>query len=311
MHNDTPHPISYQQRTPFWAARFSAMACPCELLIAADSQQQAQVLSEIIAKEVWRIEAKYSRYTQTGITATINNAQGHGVALDEETLGLFVYAQQLHTLSQGLFDISSGVLKQLWDFRQHKDTTQTVQQLPTPSSIKALLPLIGLNKAQLTHNTLVLPAGMQIDFGGIGKEYAADKALQLALKHSPNIPILINLGGDIVASVCLPNQPWRIGIADSSALSSPQHLNRNAITLKNGAITTSGVNERQWIINGKSYSHLLNPKTGWPISSPPTAVTVAAPTCMQAGMLSTLIMLQGQQAEAFAKQEDIQCWITP
>lgn len=346
-------PIHYQQRAPFWVARFNAMACPCELLIATENLQNAQHIATVVAQEVWRIEAKYSRYTAQGITATINNAQGKPTLLDEETLGLFHYAQQLYTLSEGLFDISSGVLKKLWDFRNLPHTNEPKnpshsKTLPKPNAIAALLPFIGLQKAHIHHNQLTLPKGMQLDFGGIGKEYAADKALQLVLHKNANLPLLINLGGDIVASQSLAKHPWRIGICDYAVdkNNSPQndqtqkhstqnhltqnHLTQNhqtqtgqtqtaahnmlapqkSVTLHSGAITTSGINERQWIINGKSYSHLLNPKTGWPIESPPIAVTVAAPTCMQAGMLSTLIMLQGQKAEAFAQQEAIQCWIT-
>lgn len=334
--------INYQQRAPFWVARFEAMACPCELLIATVNLQHAQRIANIVAQEVWRIEAKYSRYTPQGIIATINNAQGTSTFLDEETLALFHYAQQLHALSEGLFDISSGVLKKLWDFRNisHKDfrniphkkapNKKAPKTLPKPEDIAALMPLIGLEKAHIHHNQLTLPKGMQLDFGGIGKEYAADKALQLALNNNANLPLLINLGGDIVASQCLAEHPWRIGIADCAMdkVTPPQTAQTQAaqiqtkttahstpashksLTLQSGAITTSGINERQWIINGTSYSHILNPKTGWPINSPPLTVTVAAPTCMQAGMLSTLIMLQGQQAEDFAQQEDIKCWIT-
>ncbi len=303
-------------RAPFWVARFNAMACPCELLLAVDSQSLAQKISEVIAQEVWRIETRYSRYTSTGITANINNAHGRPVALDTETLSLFSYALQVYALSDGLFDISSGILKKLWDFRQYAGQSATQIRLPSQRSIDALRPLIGLNKAQLDGNRLTLPAGMQIDFGGIGKEYAADKALQLAIEQAA-IPILINLGGDIVASPCLPSQPWRVGITGSHTVGSnidntqpAAELNaQNTFALQSGAITTSGINERQWVINGKSYSHLLNPKTGWPVSSPPKAITVAAPTCMQAGMLSTLIMLQGRNAETFAREEGITCWI--
>ena len=106
-----------------------------------------------------------------------------------------------------------------------------------------------------------------------------------------------------------PDRPWQVGF--SSAQADDQLTSKERLTFHSGAVTTSGISQRQWIINGKSYSHLLNPKTGWPVINPPQSVTVAAPTCMQAGMLSTLIMLQGEKAEDFAKEEDIQCWITP
>ena len=300
------HSLQFNYRAPFWVARFSAMACPCEVLIAIDDKALAIQLADIIAHEVWRIETKYSRYTQTGITAAINNANGTPVNLDEETTALFHYARELYALSDGLFDISAGALKNIWAFHQKK--AQQQQTLPTQSDIAALLPFIGLDKATLHNSTLKTPKGMQIDFGGIGKEYAADKSLRLAVEAKAGIPILVNLGGDLVASQCLPKRPWQVGFSSTQA--NDNLTSQERLTFHNGAVTTSGISQRQWIINGKSYSHLLNPKTGWPVVNPPKSVTVAAPKCMQAGMLSTLIMLQGEQAEAFAREEDIQCWIT-
>ena len=297
--------LQLNYRAPFWVAQFSAMACPCEALIAIDDKALATQLAHIIAHEVWRIEAKYSRYTQTGITAVINNANEAPIVLDEETTALFHYAQQLYMLSDGLFDISAGALKDIWAFHQKSPNPQT---LPSQSAIAAKLPFIGLNKATLNGSTLMLPKGMQIDFGGIGKEYAADKSLRLALEAQAGISILVNLGGDLVASQCLPERPWQVGFSDKVARDSLTSNER--LTFQCGAVTTSGISQRQWIINGKSYSHLLNPKTGWPVINPPKSVTVAAPTCMQAGMLSTLIMLQGERAEDFAKTEGIQSWIT-
>ena len=293
-------------RAPFWLAQFTAMACPCEALITVEDKTQASQIAQAIANEVWRIEDKYSRFTKTSITAAINNANGQPITLDNETTALFHYAQQLYELSDGLFDISAGALKNIWAFHQKK--TAGPQELPTQASIQAVLPSIDLAKANLAGNTLALPKGMQIDFGGIGKEYAADKSLRLALEGHPSTAILVNLGGDLVASQCLPNRPWHIGFNDTKPNNNLTANDR--LTFQNGAVTTSGTSQRQWVIDGKSYSHLLNPKTGWPVLNPPKAVTVAAPTCMQAGMLSTLIMLQGEHAETFAHNEAIKCWIT-
>ena len=293
--------ITYEARPPFWVARFAAMACPCELLIATPHQSQAATIAQLAAQEVWRIEQKYSRYNTVGIVAAINNAQGKAQVCDDETRDLFIYAQQLFELSQGLFDISSGCLKDIWHFH-HKTKTP---RLPSSEELEPLLPNIGLQKAHLNGNALTLPAGMQIDFGGIGKEYAADKALQKIAQYNAGqiapIPVLVNLGGDIVASKSLVNTPWRVGLSEGPKA--------QAITFTQGAVATSGISQRQWIIAGKSYSHILNPKTGYPVNNPPHSVTVAAPTCMQAGMLTTLIMLQGEAAEEFVAAEAIDCWI--
>jgi thiamine biosynthesis lipoprotein len=307
--------IQFLQRPPFWIARFSAMACPCEVLIATPSRFIAEETAQAICDEVWRIQAKYSRYTDDGVINTINNAEGRMITLDDETRDLFIYAQHIFALSDGLFDISSGCLKNLWAFHQYK--TISAAQLPTQSAIDELLPRIGLDKAILQGNELSLPNGMQIDLGGIGKEYAADKSLLKGMKQH-DIPILVNLGGDIVASPCITGRPWHIGINDGTLhrplVGHTDGVNRGqspteSLSFTSGAVTTSGTSQRAWFVAGQSYSHLLNPKTGWPVLKPPISVTVTAASCTEAGMLSTLIMLQGEQAEEFAKREHIKCWI--
>lgn len=305
--------IRWQQRGPLVAAQFSAMACPCELLFAGEAPQDTRAaLATIVTEEVWRIEAKYNRFSQTGLMYRINNAAGEPTEIDDETRGLLEYARELYTLSDGLFDITSGTLKVIWAFHQKGRTPS----LPSPAQIADKLALIGFENLALRDNTLTLPAGMQLDLGGIGKEYAADRALQLITPHlqSASLGALINLGGDIVASEQPSRTPWHIGIRshDASQQVLPHSAESNTgetLTLTHGAVTTSGTSERRWVIDGKTYSHILNPKTGWPVEDPPLAVTVAAPTCMQAGMLSTLIMLQGKKAEAFVAREQIDCWL--
>lgn len=300
--------LHWQQRGPLWAASFTAMACPCELLFAgAGNPDSYQPLARCAINEIKRIEAKYSRFTPTGIIHTINNANGEAIALDQETAGLIRYAQQLYTLSDGLFDITSGALKNIWAFHQKNQTPH----LPTTQELAEKLALIGFDKVQFSDTQIQLPAGVQLDVGGIGKEYAADRALQIVspLLENARTGILINLGGDIVASPQPNEAPWRIGIRPHAIQAQSANGSDEAIALTHGAVTTSGTSERRWIIEGKTYSHILNPKTGWPVEDPPLAVTVAAPTCMQAGMLSTLIMLQGANAEAFIANEQIDCWL--
>lgn len=291
--------IDLQRRGLFWAAHFSAMACPCELLIPTEFKARARDIAQLACAEVWRIEDKYNRFNPNSPLSKINADAGRPVQLDEETLALMQYAHDLYAISDGLFDISTGILRRLWRYHDK----QGVPVLPQDQDIQECLSHIGLEKTTLREDTLLMPEGMELDFGGIGKEYAADKALAV-VKNRYREPILINLGGDIVASDY--PEGWQIGIGETRSASGAvtEH-----ISLKGGAITTSGTSQRRWVFNGKIYSHILNPKTGWPVEDPPTSVTVVAPTCMQAGMLSTLIMLQGKSAETFAQQEQIRCWI--
>lgn len=150
-----------------------------------------------------------------------------------------------------------------------------------------------------------MPAGMEIDLGGIGKEYAVDKAAEL-LRQASDVSCLVNLGGDLVVT----RQPrlrdcWTVGIESTGAEGS---LPASLLKLKVGALATSG-DARRYLKKGKRrYGHILDPRTGWPVPNAPRSVTVAADTCTQAGMLSTLAMLEGDGAEAFLAAQGVQYW---
>lgn len=291
-------PMQLTRNGDVWVGRFDAMASPCELLIALDDKSLAEQLLIVAANEAWRIEQKYSRYRDDGIVPRINNSAGKPVIVDDETALLLDFAYQCHALSDGLFDITSGILRKAWPFKP--DSTLPSQQL-----IDSLLPFIGLDKAQWAAPHFAFPDGMQIDFGGIGKEYAVDRTLSL-LVTKVDAPILVNFGGDIVCNRC-PDEdtPWRIGIEK------PDHQNQAVELLEvgAGALATSGSSQRYLIDRGTRYSHVLNPLTGWPIENPPLSVTVAAATCMQAGMLATFAMLQGKDAEEFLEHQEVKYWI--
>ncbi|MGK0441605.1 MAG: hypothetical protein ACJA0N_001405 [Pseudohongiellaceae bacterium] len=148
--------------------------------------------------------------------------------------------------------------------------------------------------AELSGN--IINSQRQTDFGGIGKEYAVDKTLQL-LTQIANIPLLVNYGGDINCNTYAKDYPWRIGVEKSPLSSQTPDL----IALKQGGLATSGSTHRYIVHQGKRYSHVLNPKTGWPVENPPLSITVAAANCTQVGMLATFAMLQGKGAEDFLK----------
>ena len=171
--------------------------------------------------------------------------------------------------------------------------------------MRTLLPYIGWNKVDWRDPELTMPKGMELDFGGLGKEYAVDSAM-LKVKSASNVPVLINFGGDLrVSGPRADGRRWRVALDWVDAPGS----NEAMLELSNGALTTSGDAERFLLKDGVRYSHILNARTGWPIKNPPRSVTVAARTCMEAGVLSTLAMLRGRHAEAFLKREKIQSWI--
>ncbi len=286
-----------QRRGDSWHGSFRAMASPCELLMDEPDENTARRLLQAIAAEAWRIERKFSRYRDDNIVFRINNSGGEPVSIDDETARMLQFADALYDMSEGLFDITSGVLREVWHF-------DGSDRLPSQQSIDAILPRIGWHKTRLEAQCFTLPVGMQIDLGGIGKEYAVDRCVQIASKHSAH-SCLVNFGGDLRMSHPRSNdRHWAVG-----RLITGRDDAIGLFELKRGAIATSGDANRYLLKDGKRYSHVLNPKTGWPVANAPHTVSVAAATCLEAGMLSTLAMLHGAQAEAFLQLQQAPYWI--
>lgn len=272
------------------------MASPCEVHVADADEATARRVLELVAAETRRIEAKYSRYRDGNVVHAINTAQGRAIAVDDETARLLDYAAELFALSDGKFDITSGVLRRVWNF-------DGSDRIPQPEAVAALLPIVGWRKVRWHSPELVLRPGMQIDFGGIGKEYAVDRAAALVRPLLERC--LLNFGGDLLAlGLSMGDRPWRVGI---EAFADTAHAAKQ-IDLSRGALATSGDARRFLLRRGKRYSHILDPTTGWPVRNAPRSVTVAAPTCTQAGMLATFALLRGGDAEAFLDAQGVEYW---
>jgi thiamine biosynthesis lipoprotein len=272
------------------------MAGEHEIRLAAADAAAAQRAAEDAIVDVLRIEAKYSRYRDDSVTSRVNAAAGKAaVIVDDETHALLEYAGQCYSQSGGLFDITSGVLRRAWNFRRDPPA------IPSREEIARLLPLIGWRDVEWSDRSVRLPrAGMEIDFGGIGKEYAADRAATIlrsrGMRHG-----LANLGGDIRAIGPQPDgSPWRVGVrhprADGVAVA--------GFDLADGALATSGDYERYFEIGGKRYCHILDPRTGMPVTHW-QSVSVSAPLCVVAGSCATIAMLRGADAPAFLDAQGV------
>jgi thiamine biosynthesis lipoprotein len=262
---------------------FTAMASPCELRLYAESQALADAAADAAKAEVIRIEQTYSRYREDSVVGRINAAAGGDpVAVDEETSALINYATTAFKESGGLFDISSGVLREVWNFK--------LGQLPSPAAVAFCLKRVGWNKVQWDASTISLQQGMELDFGGFGKEYAADRAATICKESGINRG-LVELGGDIRVIGPHPDgSAWQIGIRNPR----DPDVAVAVIPLKSGGLASSGDYERFMVIDGKRYSHILNPRTGRPVDQPMAGVTVVAPLCLLAGTAATVAMLQGK-----------------
>ncbi len=264
--------------------QFYAMGSDCALHLYGGTAKNVELLAAAAEAEIRRIEARYSRYRSDSELARINKAAATGgvIDIDAETAGLMAYAKACFAKSDGAFDITSGRLRAVWDF--------SVSRLPDQRSIDAALPFIGLDNLVLANGQLHFRRpGMELDFGGLGKEYAADRAAEvcadLGMRHG-----FIDLGGDIRVVGPQPDGlPWRIGIRH------PRDADRLAaeIALLSGALATSGDYERFIEVDGRRYCHILDPKTGWPAHGL-SSVTVISDRCLVAGSLSTAAMLKGR-----------------
>jgi thiamine biosynthesis lipoprotein len=269
--------------------RFDAMGSPCEVrLYAADHEHAARAARSAIG-EVQRIEQAYSRYLTGNITCAMNAAArlGDSIEVDEETSRLLDIAFAAYDRSDGLFDITSGVLRTVWNDKR--------KSVPTRSEISAALRCVGLCKVEWRRPWLTFSEpGMQMDFGGIGKEFAADLAARKLVEHGIDSGV-VDLGGDLTVIGPHPDgEPWRIGIRD------PNRPDAAIATLfvERGGIASSGNYERFWELGGKRYGHILNPRTGWPVEGP-LSVTVLADSCLEAGLTATIAMLKGEEGAAW------------
>jgi FAD:protein FMN transferase len=291
-------------REPFrttlaWVFQFSAMGSDCELHIAGHvSEQHARHAAEAAIQEVTRIEAKFSRYRADSIVSQINAGAGKNqpVAVDDETADLLAYADRMYDASDGLFDITSGVLSRAWDFRAGR--------LPSREALYSLRQCVGWTLTRLDlvpggHSRFELVrTGMEIDFGGFGKEYAADRAAVMLQERSIHHGF-VNLGGDIRIIGPRPDgKAWQMGIQH------PREPGKTfaSIALADGALATSGDYERYFIgPEGERYCHILNPQTGWPVQAW-RSISVIAPLCLAAGSICTIAMLKGDEAVPFLRQ---------
>lgn len=281
---------------------FQAMASPCRLMIDGEDAEAMEASARRCIEEIRRIEHKYSRYRADSILSRINAAAGaSAVPIDEETSALLDFAHGLWGMSDGLFDITSGVLRQAWDFRGATP--------PDRERLEALLPLVGWSKVVRSRDKVRLSTpGMELDFGGFGKEYAADRAAALLISDGfPNA--LVNLGGDLHATgprmaKGLEGLPWGIEIQHPRPAGPEGRDVLIALQLSRGGLATSGDYERFFVHDGKRYCHVLDPRTGWPVCDVQSVSVVAASTAI-AGAITTIAMLKGPLAKDWLTQQQV------
>lgn len=273
---------------------FHAMGSPCRIHAERRERGTDRAIDAAI-EEVRRIERKYSRYRPDSVVTRINAlaGSGHALELDTETCDLLDFAAAAHEASAGGFDLTTGVLRRAWDFRSGR--------LPEPGAVSACMPLVGWHRVAWQRPFIGLPlAGMEIDLGGIGKEYAVDRAASLLAEAGVGAA-LVNLGGDLRAiGRRVDGLPWQLGIAHPREA----QVAIAGIALVEGALATSGDYERFIDAGDRRYCHILDPRTGWPVQGW-QSISVVAPACLAAGTLTTIAMTMGERAPAFLSSQGL------
>ena len=271
--------VSDTQEGGILTRSFRAMGSDCEFQLCFGGGSDSQFIFKCLQDELERLESKYSRFRKDSLLSQIN--LGKEVNIDNETISLLEHAFNCFEQSEGLFDVTAGRLNSLWDFKKKK--------VPSQEEISYALSVTDFSKVSWNNGILSMPAGMNIDFGGIVKEYAADTLAVLAKKFGVQYG-LINLGGDIAI---VGNKPdgiaWKVGITDPRGT----ETEIASIDIYSGGLATSGDYKRYFIYEGKRYSHILNPKTGFPCAGL-RAVSVAANLCTGAGSIATIAMLKDE-----------------
>lgn len=258
-----------------------------EFKVIAPSAEAGEHYIALAINEIARIEALLTTFAPTSVTAQINAQAGLApVAVPDEVFQLIQRAQLLSAVTQGAFDLSYGSLdKKFWNFDTH------MTALPDAAEAKSKVALINYQNIVLdeTQQTVFLKEkGMRIGFGGIGKGYAAQKAKELLMANGVTSGI-VNASGDLTAWGYQENgTPWTIGIADPNN----RHQLFSTLNITDKAIATSGNYEKYVMINGKRYSHTIDPKTGFPVSGI-KSVTIIAENAEIADALATPVMVMG------------------
>jgi len=269
--------------------RWPALGTTCEVQYARANDSGARAFELEVRNWVAAFEAKYSRFRPDSLVSRINAAAGRDwVEVDAEMDGFLDLCGSLHALSGGTLDVTALPLLRLWDYKASNP------RLPTPDEIAAARALVGWSKVERSQGKVRLPlAGMAIDFGGGGKEYAVDVVAQIARRHG--LPqVLVDFGHDIAAVGAAPGKPaWHVGLED------PVRPGTNcwgSIGARDCGVACSGDYLRGFTVNGKRYGHIIDPRTGWPVANGTRQVTVVARSCLQAGVLSTTVFILGPDA---------------
>ena len=264
---------------------FNALGTKCLIKFRLDDERSALEFAALALDWIGKFEAKFSRFRPDSMVSRINAAAGREwVKTDSEMETLLDIAAEIHACTDGIIDPTMLPLLKVWNWKVAH------VQLPACDDVKDALALTGWRKVQRRPGAVFLPeAGMGLDFGGFGKEFAVDRLAALA-RQAGIKDAIVDLGRDIYAMGGNGAHPfWHIGIEDGNQPGTCW----GGLGVNGKAVSASGDYARYFSHDGVRYGHILDPRTGWPVSNGMRAVTVVANTCLQAGIYSTAVFILG------------------
>lgn len=264
---------------------FGAMNTNCKVQFHGVGETPAREFAQEVVRWIAAFEARYSRFLPDSLISRINAAAGeHWVEIDSETERLFTFCNELVFFTRGAFDPTALPLIRLWNWKQKPAA------VPSDDAIRAAQELVGWKKLERRAGGVFLPQrGMCLDLGGIGKEYAVDGVMNMALARGIR-NVLVDFGQDIRVHGHPPDKKfWWLGLED--ALQPGKCWAGVAVT--DHGVASSGDYLRHFQHNGRRYGHIIDPRTGWPVDNGCRAVSVIAPSCTIAGILTTTAFILG------------------
>lgn len=270
-----------------YTTRFALMGGGAVVEFVDDAgRRRAERIARAVENEARRIEWKFSRFREASVVSEINrNAGRTPVAVDEETDMLIASALELCRWTGGRFDPTVGALRRVWDFKSGR--------VPSAGEIEELLPFVNAAAVSQRDRTVFLQyQGMEIDLGGVGKEYAVDRAAQV-LRDEGIRAAIVNFAGDVrTIGSRADGRAWSVGVVDPRDRSRCRFAVR---LLGDAGVATSGDYERCFVQDGVRYHHILDATTGWPARGVASATVIAAST-FRAGRFATAAFLLGAEA---------------
>jgi len=279
--------VSYDSKRSLYDLRFKALGTNCRIQYTATNNDHAATFAREAIQWLAHFEGKYSRFRETSLISEINrNAGERWTEIDEEVESIFAICDDLNFMTQGVLDPTMLPLIHLWDYRR------THTALPTDDEIEETRRLVGWSKAQRRPGEVYLPeAGMALDLGGFGKEYAVDKVAAIAVGNRIEA-CLVDFGRDIHAVGIPPGNPaWHIGLENPEKPGSAW----SSVAAVNSGIATSGDYRRFFEHSGRRFGHIIDPRSGRPAINGILSSTIVANSCLEAGVLSTAVCVLGEE----------------